>query len=99
VNPALTSQDKLIVQTEARDREPGRITSRKNPYSGPMHAANYAQHHRNDLPRVLASPELRTWLEEHGAERVSMTQPEFARFVLKEAESAERIIKEAGAKP
>jgi tripartite-type tricarboxylate transporter receptor subunit TctC len=52
-----------------------------------------------DIARVLASPELRTWLEERGAERVSMTQPEFARFVLKEAESAERIIKEAGAKP
>src|SRR5580704_5905137 len=42
-----------------------------------------------DIARVLAAPELRVWLEEHGAARMSMTQPEFARFVLKEAESAE----------
>jgi tripartite-type tricarboxylate transporter receptor subunit TctC len=47
----------------------------------------------------MAAPELRAWLEEHGADRMSMTQPEFARFVLKESESAERIIKAAGVKP
>ena len=52
-----------------------------------------------DIARVLAAPELRVWLEEHGAARISMTQPEFARFVLKEAESAERIIKAATVKP
>jgi tripartite-type tricarboxylate transporter receptor subunit TctC len=52
-----------------------------------------------DIARVLAAPELRIWLEEHGAARMSMTQPEFARFVLKEAESAERIIKAATVKP
>jgi tripartite-type tricarboxylate transporter receptor subunit TctC len=52
-----------------------------------------------DFARVLAAPELRAWLEEHGADRMSMTQPEFARFVLKESESAERIIKAAGVKP
>src|SRR6266446_1704108 len=52
-----------------------------------------------DIARVLAAPELRAWLEEHGADRMSMTQPEFARFVLKESESAERIIKAAGVKP
>ena len=52
-----------------------------------------------DIARVLAAPELRVWLEEHGAARMSMTQPEFARFVLKEAESAERIIKAATVKP
>src|SRR5580700_1931240 len=52
-----------------------------------------------DIARVLAAPELRAWLEEHGADRMSMTQPEFARFVLKEAESAERIIKAATVKP
>jgi len=51
-----------------------------------------------DIARVLAAPELRAWLEEHGADRMSMTQPEFARFVLKESESAERIIKAAGVK-
>ena len=49
-----------------------------------------------DFAQVLATPELRAWLEEHGADRMSMTQPEFARFVLKESESAERIIKAAG---
>jgi len=53
----------------------------------------------NDIARVLAAPELRAWLEEHGAERMSMTQPEFARFVLKESESAKRIIKATGVKP
>jgi tripartite-type tricarboxylate transporter receptor subunit TctC len=52
-----------------------------------------------DIRRVLAAPELHAWLEEHGADRMSMTQPEFARFVLKESESAERIIKAAGVKP
>jgi len=52
-----------------------------------------------DIARVMAAPELRAWLEEHGAERMSMTQPEFARFVLKESESAERIINAAGVKP
>ena len=52
-----------------------------------------------DIARVLAAPELRAWLEEHGADRMSMTQPEFARFVRKESESAERIIKAAGVKP
>ena len=52
-----------------------------------------------DIARVLAAPELRVWLDEHGAARMSMTQPEFARFVLKEAESAERIIKAATVKP
>jgi tripartite-type tricarboxylate transporter receptor subunit TctC len=52
-----------------------------------------------DIARVLAAPDLRIWLEEHGAARMSMTQPAFARFVLKEAESAERIIKAATVKP
>ena len=53
----------------------------------------------SDFARVLDAPDWRDWLLEHGAERMSMTQPEFARFVLKESESAERIIKAAGAKP
>jgi tripartite-type tricarboxylate transporter receptor subunit TctC len=52
-----------------------------------------------DIERVLAAPELRAWLEEHGADPMSMTQPVFARFVLKESQSAERIIKAAGVKP
>lgn len=53
----------------------------------------------NDIARVLAAPELRAWLEEHGADRMRMTQPEFARFVLDESESANRIVKAAGVKP
>src|SRR5258708_9732683 len=52
-----------------------------------------------DIARVMAAPELRAWLEEHGADRMSMTQPEFARFVLEESESAKRIVKAAGVKP
>ena len=47
-----------------------------------------------DIARVLAAPEMRDWLEKHGADRMSMTQPEFARFVL-----TERIIKAAGVQP
>jgi tripartite-type tricarboxylate transporter receptor subunit TctC len=52
-----------------------------------------------DIARVMAAPELRAWLEEHGADRMTMTQPEFALFVPKESESAERIINAAGMKP
>jgi tripartite-type tricarboxylate transporter receptor subunit TctC len=52
-----------------------------------------------DIARVLAAPELRDWLKEHGADRMSMTQPEFAGFVLEESESAKRIVKAAGVKP
>jgi tripartite-type tricarboxylate transporter receptor subunit TctC len=52
-----------------------------------------------DIARVLAAPELRAWLEEHGADRMSMAQPEFALFVLKESERAEAIIKAAGVEP
>lgn len=52
-----------------------------------------------DIARVLAEPELRAWLEAHGAERMSMTQPDFASFVLRESESAKRIVKAAGAEP
>ena len=52
-----------------------------------------------DIARVLAAPDLRAWLVKHGADPMSMTQPEFARFVLSESESAARIIEAAGIKP
>jgi tripartite-type tricarboxylate transporter receptor subunit TctC len=52
-----------------------------------------------DIARVLAAPDLRDWLVKHGADPMSMTQPEFARFVLSESESAARIIEAAGVKP
>jgi len=52
-----------------------------------------------DIARVLAAPDMRHWLAKHGADRMSMTQPEFARFVLKESEKAEHIIKAAEVQP
>ena len=50
----------------------------------------------NDLRLVLARPNLRGWVDQHGGEPMTMTQPEFARFVLGESESAARLIKAAG---
>jgi len=52
----------------------------------------------SDFARVLDAPDLRDWLLEHGAERMSMTQPEFARFVQSESESAVHIFETAGIK-
>jgi len=52
-----------------------------------------------DIARALATPDLRDWLVKHGADPMSMSQPEFARFVLSESESAARIIEAAGIKP
>jgi tripartite-type tricarboxylate transporter receptor subunit TctC len=49
-----------------------------------------------DITRTLAVPDLRQWLAEHGADPMSMSQPEFARFVLSESESAARVIEAAG---
>ena len=51
----------------------------------------------NDIARTL--PQMKDWLAEHGADPMSMTQAEFARFVLGESESAARIINAAGIKP
>ena len=52
-----------------------------------------------DIAHVMAMPDLRDWLAKHGADSMSMTQPEFARFVLNESERAARIVKAAGIKP
>jgi hypothetical protein len=41
-----------------------------------------------DIGRVLAGPDLRDWITRHGGEPMSMTQPEFARFVQAESEGA-----------
>jgi tripartite-type tricarboxylate transporter receptor subunit TctC len=46
-----------------------------------------------DIARAM--PEMRDWMAEHGADPMSMTQAEFARFVLGESESAARIIEAA----
>ena len=51
-----------------------------------------------DIAHVLASPDFRDWLAKHGADPMSMTQPEFARFVQRESESAARIVKAAAIK-
>ena len=52
-----------------------------------------------DIGRVMGAADLRDSLARDGAEPMSMTQPEFARFVVTESESAARIVKAAGTKP
>jgi tripartite-type tricarboxylate transporter receptor subunit TctC len=49
-----------------------------------------------DIARVLAAPDMRDWLAKHGADPMSMTQPEFAHFVVSESENAARIVEAAG---
>src|SRR5229473_5990238 len=46
-----------------------------------------------DIERVLAGPDLRDWITKHGGEPMRMTQPDFARFVQRESDSAARLIK------
>ena len=45
-----------------------------------------------DIGRALAAPDVHDWITKHGAEPMSMTQPEFARFVQGESESAVPLI-------
>lgn len=45
-----------------------------------------------DVARALADPGLRTWIDKHGAHPMTMSQAEFAAFVLSEVESAVRIV-------
>lgn len=52
-----------------------------------------------DIARVMSGPELEEWLAKHGADRMRMTQPEFAKFVLDESESAARLMKTTGVGP
>lgn len=49
-----------------------------------------------DIASVLAEPDLRQELAEHGAEPMSMTQAEFQAFVSSERDSAARIMRDAG---
>jgi tripartite-type tricarboxylate transporter receptor subunit TctC len=51
-----------------------------------------------DIAWVLAAPDMRDWLTKQGADRMSMSQPEFAHFIVSESENAAHIIK-AGTKP
>jgi tripartite-type tricarboxylate transporter receptor subunit TctC len=48
-----------------------------------------------DIARALEAPDVRERLAKHGADPMSLTQPEFARFVLSEGENAARIAKAA----
>ena len=52
-----------------------------------------------DIAQTLAAPDLNDCVAKHGGEPMSMTQPEFARFVQSESESASRLIKAAGSNP
>jgi tripartite-type tricarboxylate transporter receptor subunit TctC len=52
-----------------------------------------------DIAHALAAPDVRDRPARHGADPMSMTQPEFARFVVSESENAARIAKAVGIKP
>jgi len=52
-----------------------------------------------DIARALAAQDVLDRLVKHGADPLSMTQPDFARFVVNESEMAGRIAKDAGIKP
>jgi tripartite-type tricarboxylate transporter receptor subunit TctC len=52
-----------------------------------------------DVAFSLATPELRKLFSKIGAESMSMTSAEFAKFVRNEMESVARIAQEAGIKP
>ena len=53
----------------------------------------------NDIGRVLTGPDLREWIAKHGGEPMSMTHPEFVRFVESESEGTARLMKAASVKP
>ena len=52
-----------------------------------------------DIARALAAPDVRDRLAKDGADPMSMTQPQFERFVVSESENAARIAKAVGIKP
>ena len=53
----------------------------------------------NDIGRVLVGPDLHELIAKHGGEPMSMTQPEFVRFVVSESKGAARLVKAASVKP
>ena len=53
----------------------------------------------NDVGRVLTGPDLREWIANHGGEPMSMTHPEFVRFVESESVVTARLMKAASVKP
>lgn len=50
----------------------------------------------NDISAALAAGDPHYWFAKHGADPISMTQAEFAQFVLNESQRATQIIKDAG---
>jgi tripartite-type tricarboxylate transporter receptor subunit TctC len=52
-----------------------------------------------DISRVFAGPHLRDWLAKYGGEPMTMAQPEFARFVHSESDSAVQIVNSAEHEP
>ena len=52
-----------------------------------------------DIARAMAAPDVRERLAKDGADPMSMSRPEFARFVVSESESAARLMKAAGIEP
>lgn len=52
-----------------------------------------------DIAQVMDGPDLKQWLTQHGADRMSMTQTEFAAFVQNENESAVRLMKKTQVEP
>ena len=61
--------------------------------------ANVVDKIEKDVALSLATPELRKLFSKIGAEPMSMTSAEFAKFVRNEMESVARIAQEAGIKP
>ena len=52
-----------------------------------------------DVARALATPELKKLFSKIGAEPMSMTTGEFAKYVRNEMESVAHIVEEAGINP
>jgi tripartite-type tricarboxylate transporter receptor subunit TctC len=53
----------------------------------------------NEVTAAVAAAEVRERLSSSGTDPLSMTQPEFARFVRAEIETAARVVKSAGIRP
>jgi tripartite-type tricarboxylate transporter receptor subunit TctC len=61
--------------------------------------ANVVNKLAKDIARAMTEPGVRERFAKDGADPMSMTQPEFARFVASESESAAHLMKAAGIKP
>jgi tripartite-type tricarboxylate transporter receptor subunit TctC len=51
-----------------------------------------------DIAAAVAAPDVRERFAASGTEPLSMSQPEFARFVRAEIDNAARVVKAAGIK-